>query len=183
MASYPMADLTITIDGMVYYVKAAVSENLPRHVLLGRDVPYIHELVRLCQPAATDVLVSTRAQAKASPESTGAAGLHDIFPFEDELFEDAASNAASLRALPSDLSTPPEETPPPISAPDFPDATRFPDEQRHDPSLSRCCDYATGQHKTPVNGSTFCVRLGLPYCEYSPDGEAVMNTTSPYYLL
>ncbi|XP_065198307.1 uncharacterized protein LOC135829851 [Sycon ciliatum] len=183
VASYPMADLTITIDGMVYYVKAAVSEHLPRHVLLGRDGPHIHELVRLCQPAATDVLVSTRAQAKASPESTGAAGLHAIFPFEDELFEELASNAASLRAPPADLSSTPEVTPPPISAPDLPDATRFADEQRRDPSLSPCWDYATGRHKTPVNGSTFCVRQGLLYREYSPDGEAGMDTTSPYYRL
>ncbi|XP_065182357.1 uncharacterized protein LOC135813066 [Sycon ciliatum] len=136
VASYPMADLTITIDGMVYYVKAAVSEHLPRHVLLGHDVPHIHELVRLCQPVATGVLVSTRAQAKASPESTGAA-----------------------------------------------DATRFADEQRRDPSLSPCWDYATGRHKTPVNGSTFCVRQGLLYREYSPDGVAGMDTTSPYYRL
>ena len=68
---YPLAKVSLEIDGLHIEVEAAVSSTLPVSVLLGDDVPELQQLIGVSQPkdsspsSSDDVLVVvTRAQAK-----------------------------------------------------------------------------------------------------------------------
>ncbi|XP_078581557.1 uncharacterized protein LOC144864980 [Branchiostoma floridae x Branchiostoma japonicum] len=61
---YPTASITIKVGRSTYAVRAKVSPNLPRPVILGRDIPNLAKLVHTCTTGAQETFVTTRAQAK-----------------------------------------------------------------------------------------------------------------------
>ena len=69
---YPLAEITVAEDGLLFQVEAAVSEKLPAAVLLGTDVPELSTLLgvdKLQEVVPQDVMVVvTRAQARRQLE-------------------------------------------------------------------------------------------------------------------
>ena len=69
---YPLAEITVAVDGLLFQVEAAVSEKLPAAVLLGTDVPELSKLLgvdKLQEVELQDVkVVVTRAQARRQLE-------------------------------------------------------------------------------------------------------------------
>ena len=62
IVSYPVATVEIVVDGKQITVEAAVSDTLPRSVLLGTDVQELSDL--LGQPKDSSFVVLTRNQAR-----------------------------------------------------------------------------------------------------------------------
>ena len=61
---YPLADVEIEVGDYIYYVRAAVSDRLPRPVLLGRDIPDLCQLLPHNTGHPKDVcLVTTHSQS------------------------------------------------------------------------------------------------------------------------
>ena len=70
---YPLADVTINIEGLNLTVRATVSETLSMSVLLGTDVPQLSQLLHgnpalIHSHGVTTALVTTRAQVKIQEE-------------------------------------------------------------------------------------------------------------------
>ena len=68
---YPMAEVSMRVGGFAFSVQAAVSQNLPVPVLLGRDVPHLIRLLEIAKEDADNpdsepavVAVVTRGQKK-----------------------------------------------------------------------------------------------------------------------
>ena len=69
--SYPLAKVKVVVRGRVVMVEAAVSETLPRSVLLGTDVPQLSELLedsREKRNGGVSFAVLTRRQARRQKE-------------------------------------------------------------------------------------------------------------------
>ena len=73
-ALYPLAEVTIEVDGVPLQVEVAVSETLPVSVLLGTDVPELGGLIngtvasRTAPPPADALVVVTRTQTQRQQE-------------------------------------------------------------------------------------------------------------------
>ena len=66
---YPLAQISLEVNGKKIEIEAAVSDTLPMSVLLGTDAPELAELLKGCGDEAENALaVSTRAQAKKEKE-------------------------------------------------------------------------------------------------------------------
>ena len=71
-ATYPLAWVELTIDGVLVKVEAALSDTLPSPVLLGRDVPELPSLLNQGRGLAEtrrrdDAMVVTRVGAQRTP--------------------------------------------------------------------------------------------------------------------
>ena len=64
ISSYPVANINFVVNGLAFTAKAGVSSTLPTSVLLGRDVPVLHELL-----TENPVFAVTRAQARAEQKA------------------------------------------------------------------------------------------------------------------
>ena len=68
---YPLADVNVSVGGVAFVVRAALSETLPVSVLLGTDVPQLGQLLSI-NPLTVhtddigEAMVVTRAQAQES---------------------------------------------------------------------------------------------------------------------
>ena len=68
---YPLADVNVSVGGVAFVVRAALSETLPVSVLLGTDVPQLGRLLSI-NPLTVhtddigEAMVVTRAQAQES---------------------------------------------------------------------------------------------------------------------
>ena len=82
---YPMAEVTVTVNDQMYLLNVGVVAELPVDMILGRDMPILHDLLSLpcdlSESVAKNVAgaVLTRAQAKA--------GLQPLPDFCDSLLE------------------------------------------------------------------------------------------------
>ena len=81
---YPMAEVTVTVNDLMYLLNVGVVADLPVDMVLGRDMPVLHDLLALpcegTEPVANVIgAVLTRAQAKA--------GLQPLPDFCDSLVE------------------------------------------------------------------------------------------------
>ena len=69
VVTYPLAAVTLEIDGLTLPVTVAVDERLPVSVLLGTDVPEFGKLINQCVLPQAEALVMTRAQVKAQTQA------------------------------------------------------------------------------------------------------------------
>ena len=69
VVTYPLAAVTLEIDGLTLPVTVAVDERLPVSVLLGTDVPELGKLINQCVLPQAEALVMTRAQVKAQTQA------------------------------------------------------------------------------------------------------------------
>ena len=67
--TYPLAAVTLEIDGLTLPVTAAVAERLPVSALLGTDVPELRKLINQHALPQAEALVMTRAQANAQTQA------------------------------------------------------------------------------------------------------------------
>ena len=73
--SYPLAEVELQVEGRLITVEAAVSDTLPRSVLLGTDVPELSELLeqrKTGKHKGKALVVMTRRQAKMQQEREAA---------------------------------------------------------------------------------------------------------------
>ena len=73
--SYPLAEVELQVEGRLITVEAAVSDTLPRSVLLGTDVPEMSELLeqrKTGKHKGKALVVMTRRQAKMQQEREAA---------------------------------------------------------------------------------------------------------------
>ena len=74
VSSYPMAQVSMTIDKHNFPIKVAVSSSLPVPVLLGRNVPDIFQLLPAGRPVKQEgqtgsvFVATTRLQAKVQAQ-------------------------------------------------------------------------------------------------------------------
>ena len=173
---YSLADIEIEVGDYFYYVRADVSDRLPRPVFLGRDIPDQCQLLPHNTGHPKDVcLVTTRSQSRATPDGPvgNDATLQDIFNFEDSLFEQFAARpsaaAKSTETLIDDRQTLDSPTPPPSPA----DAAQFAAEQREDVSLQAAWTAAKAPLVPSDNQTRFHIHQGLLYRKFhleSKDG-------------
>ena len=111
---YPMAEVSMRVGGFAFSVQAAVSQNLPVPVLLGRDVPHLIRLLEIAKEDADNpdsepavVAVVTRGQKKreelAELESAAQPSPveEDEWPFtglDDALFQASRNRPHKTRA-------------------------------------------------------------------------------------
>ena len=94
---YPVAQLELQVDGVPVCVEAAVSQSLPVQVLLGTDVPELHQLLGdsiMSRQVENSMMVVTRTQAMRqlqedtitrSKERESGAKPHGIIEVPEEL--------------------------------------------------------------------------------------------------
>ena len=73
--SYPLAQVELEVEGRPVTVEAAVSDTLPRSVLLGTDVPEMSELLEQRKSGkhrGNALVVMTRRQARKQQEEEAA---------------------------------------------------------------------------------------------------------------
>ena len=85
---YPIAEVTIQINGQQYTLSVGVFEHLPYQVVLGCDVPTLADLIarQSCEARASctsdSLLVVTRS--KSSQEQVSSTGGWEELPFSNE---------------------------------------------------------------------------------------------------
>ena len=70
--AYPLAEVSVEIEGKPVFVKAAVSDTLPQAALVGTDVPGMLKMLQrtesMGQPLEEALMVTTRSCSRKEPE-------------------------------------------------------------------------------------------------------------------
>ena len=175
---YPLPEITVAVDGLLFQVEATVSEKLPAAVLLGTDVPELSTLLgvdKLQEVEPQDVMVVvTHAQARRQLEEEilrreteiqSGAKSTKIAELEDQ--PEGASALEQKRELRKQMHTSrvPENGATPTL--DF-SAGELQKMQQADPSLEKIREAAWDVPNS--SGGGFFERNGLLYRRWVPPG-------------
>ena len=106
--TYPLAAVTLEVEGLSLPVTAAVAQKLPVSVLLGTDVPELGDLLNSHSTSHHNTLVMTRAQARSQAEAVVQAQQRQD---QSEVCPNPVDNPPPLSTLDDDLFSASRERP------------------------------------------------------------------------